>query len=51
MRNRRRKAIVLGAVESVVTSHISTPGWAITAHSVELCGHEAASRPIGGPDT
>lgn len=50
MRDRRRKVSVLGAVECIVTSHVSTPGWAITAHSVELRGREAASRPIGEPD-
>ena len=50
MSNRRRLAIVLGAVESAVTSHVSTPEWAIPAHSVDLCTREATSRPIGGPD-
>jgi hypothetical protein len=51
VRNRRRLAIVLGAVESAVTSHVSTPERAIPAHSVELCGRKAASRPISGPRT
>jgi hypothetical protein len=49
VRNRSRLAIVLGAVESAVTFHVSTPERAIPAHSMELFGRKATSRHISGP--